>query len=86
MIASRGPQGLDPGRVAGIATDRKETREWHPADSASTCEGRRFRAYTAKHLDALTTRAGLGEAERLAVRAVGDRAALPDQRLRHRAN
>ncbi len=33
--------------------------------------GRRFRAYTAKHLDALTTRAGLGEAERLAVRAVG---------------
>ena len=33
--------------------------------------GRRFRAYTAKHLDALTVRAGLGEAERLAVRAVG---------------
>ena len=33
--------------------------------------GRRFRAYNAKHLDALTTRAGLGEAERLAVRAVG---------------
>ena len=33
--------------------------------------GQRFRAYTAKHLDALTARAGLGEAERLAVRAVG---------------
>jgi hypothetical protein len=33
--------------------------------------GRRFRAYTAKHLDDLTARAGLGEAERLAVRAVG---------------
>ena len=33
--------------------------------------GRHFRAYTAKHLDALTARAGLGEAERLAVRAVG---------------
>ncbi|MDX6339822.1 MAG: hypothetical protein QOG05_7162 [Streptosporangiaceae bacterium] len=33
--------------------------------------GRRFRAYNAKHLDALTARAGLGEAERLAVRAVG---------------
>ena len=33
--------------------------------------GRRFRAYTSKHLDALTARAGLGEAERLAVRAVG---------------
>ena len=33
--------------------------------------GRRFRAYTTKHLDALTARAGLGEAERLAVRAVG---------------
>jgi KamA family protein len=33
--------------------------------------GRRFRAYNTKHLDALTARAGLGEAERLAVRAVG---------------
>src|SRR5580704_16342518 len=33
-------------------------------------QGRGFRAYTAKHLDQLTARAGLGEAERLAVRAV----------------
>ena len=33
--------------------------------------GRRFRAFTSKHLDGLTARAGLGEAERLAVRAVG---------------
>jgi len=33
-------------------------------------QGRRFRAYTAKHLDQLTERAGLSEAERLAVRAV----------------
>ncbi len=33
-------------------------------------QGRRFRAYSAKHLDQLTARAGLGEAERLAVRAV----------------
>jgi KamA family protein len=32
--------------------------------------GRRFRAYTAKHLDQLTTRAGLGPEDRLAVRAV----------------
>ena len=32
--------------------------------------GRRFRAYTAKHLDTLTERAGLGAGERLAVRAV----------------
>ncbi|GAB3438843.1 KamA family radical SAM protein [Streptomonospora sediminis] len=32
--------------------------------------GRRFRAYTTKHLDELTARAGLGDAERLAVRAV----------------
>jgi KamA family protein len=32
--------------------------------------GRRFRAYTAKHLDGLVERAGLDEAERLAVRAV----------------
>jgi KamA family protein len=33
-------------------------------------QGRRFRAYSAKHLDGLTARAGLDEAERLAVRAV----------------
>src|SRR5580692_2104613 len=33
-------------------------------------QGRRFRAYTAKHLDKLVARAGLDEAERLAVRAV----------------
>jgi KamA family protein len=33
-------------------------------------QGRGFRAYTAKHLDQLTARAGLGPAERLAVRAV----------------
>jgi len=32
--------------------------------------GRRFRAYSAKHLETLTERAGLSEAERLAVRAV----------------
>jgi KamA family protein len=32
--------------------------------------GRRFRAYTVKHLDKLTTRAGLDADERLAVRAV----------------
>src|SRR5215469_1482635 len=33
-------------------------------------QGRGFRAYSAKHLDQLTARAGLGEGERLAVRAV----------------
>jgi L-lysine 2,3-aminomutase len=33
-------------------------------------QGRGFRAYSAKHLDQLTARAGLGEADRLAVRAV----------------
>jgi len=33
-------------------------------------QGRRFRAYSAKHLEDLTRRAGLDEAERLAVRAV----------------
>jgi KamA family protein len=32
--------------------------------------GRRFRAFSAKHLDALTARAGLSAADRLAVRAV----------------
>ena len=33
--------------------------------------GRRFRAFTAKHLDALGQRAGLNASERLAIRAVG---------------
>ncbi|MFC3519483.1 KamA family radical SAM protein [Streptomonospora nanhaiensis] len=47
------------------------THDATPSPSA----GRRFRAYTAKHLDELTARAGLGEAERLAVRAVA--AVLP---------
>jgi KamA family protein len=37
---------------------------------AVPAQGRRFRAYTAKHLEALTERAGLSAAERLAVRAV----------------
>jgi KamA family protein len=38
--------------------------------AAVPASGRRFRAYTAKHLDALTERAGLDAADRLAVRAV----------------
>ncbi|HTZ94431.1 MAG TPA: lysine 2,3-aminomutase [Streptosporangiaceae bacterium] len=37
---------------------------------AVPAQGRRFRAYSAKHLDQLTSRAGLGYNERLAVRAV----------------
>ncbi len=40
--------------------------------SAAPTEGRRFRAYTTKHLDELTARAGLGADERLAVRAVAN--------------
>ncbi|MGE5136319.1 MAG: KamA family radical SAM protein [Gemmatimonadota bacterium] len=39
-------------------------------ESEGVAAGRRFRAYTAKHLDELTRRAGLGAAERLRVRAV----------------
>ena len=38
--------------------------------SAPRSAGRRFRAYSVKHLDELTARAGLSAAERLAVRAV----------------
>jgi KamA family protein len=38
--------------------------------AGSEPQGRRFRAYTAKHLEQLTARAGLEAAERLAVRAV----------------
>ena len=41
-----------------------------PAQPAQPAEGRRFRAYTAKHLDTLTERAGLPADTRLAVRAV----------------
>jgi L-lysine 2,3-aminomutase len=37
---------------------------------AVPAQGRRFRAYNAKHLDQLTARAGLSDGERLAVRAV----------------
>jgi len=38
--------------------------------STASAAGRRFRAYSAKHLDELVTRAGLDAAQRLAVRAV----------------
>jgi L-lysine 2,3-aminomutase len=41
-----------------------------PTDTTEPAAGRRFRAYTAHHLDELTARAGLSEAQRLAVRAV----------------
>jgi L-lysine 2,3-aminomutase len=44
-------------------------------ESEEGAAGRRFRAYTAKHLDELTRRAGLSAAERLRVRAVA--AVLP---------
>ncbi len=40
-------------------------------EPAPAMAGRRFRAYTAKHLDALAQRAGLGAGDRLAVMAVG---------------
>ena len=39
-------------------------------------QGRRLRAYSAKHLDGLTAQVGLDEAERVAVRAVAARTAL----------
>jgi KamA family protein len=46
-----------------------------PVQPGPPAEGRRFRAYTAKHLDTLTERAGLSAETRLAVRAVA--AVLP---------
>ncbi len=42
----------------------------HEFTPAAPSPGRRFRAYTTKHLDDLLTRAGLSAADRLAVRAV----------------
>jgi KamA family protein len=47
----------------------------HDAVPVIPAQGRGFRAYSAKHLDQLTRRAGLDDAERLAVRAVA--AVLP---------
>ena len=44
--------------------------EYEHTGAAVPAAGRRFRAFTAKHLDVLADRAGLGPAERLAVRAV----------------
>ena len=44
------------------------TQDWMGPGAAA---GRRFRAYTAKHLDELTRRAGFDDAERLRIRAVG---------------
>ena len=41
-----------------------------PAGPQGSSNGRRFRAYTAKHLDELTARAGLSPSERLAIQAV----------------
>ncbi len=43
----------------------------HEENLAAWKAGRRFRAYTAKHLGALGARAGLDPAEQLAIRAVG---------------
>jgi L-lysine 2,3-aminomutase len=42
----------------------------HQISPGSSASGRRFHAYTAKHLEQLTARAGLDASERLAVRAV----------------
>src|ERR1700749_4859882 len=45
-------------------------QQFIPVQPGPPAEGRRFRAYTAKHLDTLTERAGLSAETRLAVRAV----------------
>jgi L-lysine 2,3-aminomutase len=45
-------------------------RPVRPSDRPAAQAGRRFHAYTAKHLDELTARAGLSAAQRLAVCAV----------------
>src|SRR6185312_9650770 len=50
------------------ATGRSCMTDQHIASVPA--QGRRFRAYSTKHLDDLTARAGLDPAERLAVRAV----------------
>jgi KamA family protein len=72
------PRGASPEETpqagtssAGITTVfRRPVPAIRAETSSPGVAGRRFRAYTAKHLDALTARAGLSESERLAVRAV----------------
>src|SRR5437879_11669474 len=56
-----------PGRARGRTRPPRETMTQPLVEPA----GRRFRAFTAKHLDALVQRAGLSAPERLAIKAVG---------------
>jgi L-lysine 2,3-aminomutase len=51
-------------------TGFKQAGATGPTSLTVPIQGRRFHAYTAKHLDEFTARAGLSPAERLAVRAV----------------
>jgi len=51
-------------------TGFQQSEPARPTGPVVPIAGRRFHAYTAKHLDELTARAGLSPAERLAVRAV----------------
>ena len=63
LHASRAPTGPRPTEGRCVTA----LQEMRPAPRSA---GRKFRAYSAKHLDQLTARAGLDAAERLAVRAV----------------
>src|ERR1700751_657550 len=60
---------LATSEVQGSADTRGRCVTGLQIEPAAT--GRRFRAFTAKHLDALGQRAGLNASERLAIRAVG---------------
>src|SRR5260370_25044019 len=52
------------------ATEGRCVTGLHQAAPGLSSPGRRLRAYTAKHLDELTARAGLDASERLAIKAV----------------
>ena len=58
-----------PGQLRPVKSVDLMDPSW-PTETAGPAAGRRFRAYTAKHLDELTAKAGLSPIERLSVRAV----------------
>src|SRR5580698_10453600 len=62
--------GPGPAMTPGAAVTGRSCMTDQQMASTAPAPGRRFRAYTTKHLDDLVARAGLEPAERLAVRAV----------------
>jgi L-lysine 2,3-aminomutase len=69
------PRGCDAPVLASPDGGRRRLTDIQQVVPAPRAAGSRFRAYTARHLDTLAQRAGLPDADRLAIRAVA--AVLP---------